>query len=235
MNCGSITTITRIFPGKGRRRDEKLNTKDLIEQVRNIHAVGRNYADHARELKNPVPEEPVIFAKSPACLTTSERLAFPPGIGPIHLELEVVMRLGEALPVDGFANLNCVSHLALGIDFTARELQNSLKKKGLPWHRAKNFADACWLGPLREGVPAEPFSFSLTQNGAVRQSGFTADMIFGFAEILAFINKTMPLETGDLIFTGTPAGVGPVVPGDLPRLLCPALHTDITLVIADAI
>ena len=206
-----------------------MNHPASITSARNVHAVGRNYSEHALELGNPIPREPVLFAISPCSLTTAELLRFPRELGPVHFELEVVLRIGEDLDVGQVQGPGCISHMALGIDFTARDLQKDLKQRGLPWHRAKNFANAAWVGPLRSEIPSAPFSFSLAQNGQVRQRGSTGQMIFPFPEILTYINRTMTLQEGDLIFTGTPSGVGPLAAGDQLHLVCGALATNLTL------
>ena len=202
--------------------------ESLLNSVRNIHAVGRNYLQHIRELENQVPEEPVLFSKSPSGLTCSNYLLFPDRLRPIHFELELVLRLGVAVPVGALLDLSPVSHIALGIDFTARGLQSKLKRAALPWHRAKNFRDACFVAPLRTGFDlGKPFHFRLYQNGELRQDGDSALMMFDFFRLLRFINGTLPFQEGDLVFTGTPAGVGPVQSGDLLRLCCDELETDL--------
>jgi 2-keto-4-pentenoate hydratase/2-oxohepta-3-ene-1,7-dioic acid hydratase in catechol pathway len=198
-----------------------------VHSVRNIHAVGRNYAKHIEELGNAVPEEPVLFAKSASCLTSAQHLAFPADLGSIHFELELVLQVGRAVPLGAFRDLDCIARMGLGIDFTARDLQAKLKAKGLPWHRAKSFQDACWLGPLSDQFDLQQsFQFELHQNGERRQIGDSTHMLNGFADLVAFINRGLPLEPGDLIFTGTPEGVGPVAEGDQLRVICARLATD---------
>ena len=152
-----------------------------VEDVRNIHAVGRNYVAHAAELGNAVPNEPVLFSKAPASLTTGPDLYFPNGLAPIHFELELVLRLGRDLPLGTFHNLDCISHIGLGIDFTARGLQKNLKKQGLPWDRAKSFQNSCYLGPMRDDVLLnQDFHFQLFQNDWLRQDGNSRLVLFDF-------------------------------------------------------
>ncbi len=205
---------------------------DILLKTRNIHAVGRNYAKHAEELGNRVPTEPVIFSKSVVTLTDADHLHFPARLTPIHFELELVLRIGSDVAPEAFQDSGCISHMALGIDFTARTYQSRLKEAGKPWHLAKSFRDSCFLGPLQTDFKVgEPFPFFLYQNGELRQAGRSEDMIFSFEQVLAFINSTLPLEEGDLIFTGTPAGVGPLSDGDHLRIHCPELQTDRELVV----
>jgi len=210
-----------------------MSDASLWRTARNIYAVGRNYAAHVRELGNPHPQEPVLFAKTLSSLTTAARVVLPRGLGPIHFELELALRIGERVPPGGFHDGRCISHLALALDFTARDLQSRLKTAGLPWHRAKCFRDSCFLGPLNGDFDlSENIRFELRQNGQTRQRGESNLMIYSFERLLGFINETAPLEVGDLILTGTPAGVGPVADGDVLRLICPALKTDATVDIA---
>lgn len=199
----------------------------LLDSVRNIHAIGRNYVAHALELGNAVPKEPVIFAKSPATLVTGDSVRLPAGMGDLHHELELVLRLGQNIPVGDFSGLDCISHIGLGIDFTARSRQKALKEKGLPWHLAKNFRDGCYVtGLTHEFSSHQNFRFSLSVNGEIRQDGDSSLMLFPFAALLAHINQSIPLMKGDLIYTGTPEGVGPVEDGDMLRLCCAGLSIE---------
>ena len=201
-----------------------------LSTVRNIHAVGRNYLKHIEELKNEVPAEPVLFSKMPAAMTDARCLSLPRRLAPIHFELELVLRIGVAVPVGALRDLSPVSHMALGVDFTARDLQTELKRAGLPWDRAKSFRDACFVGPFRSEFDlSQPFRFQLYQNERLRQDGNSALMIFDFLRLLTFINRTLPYQAGDLVFTGTPEGVGAVQSGDRLRLCCEALDTDLML------
>jgi acylpyruvate hydrolase len=180
-----------------------------------IICIGRNYIDHAKELKNPVPKRPVFFMKPDSALVIRNRPFFYPEFSnDVHYELEVVIkieRLGRSIQ-EKFAS-RYYSEVALGIDFTARDLQNEMKDKGLPWEIAKGFD---YSAPVSEFVQVNKFkdinkmAFSLQLNGKTVQEGNTADMIFSFDKIIAYVSQFVTLKTGDLIYTGTPAGVGPV-------------------------
>lgn len=183
-----------------------------------IICVGRNYADHARELKNDVPSSPVIFLKpDTALLKDGKPFYLPDHLGEVHHELEIVLRIcknGKHIS-EKFAP-DYYDQIGLGIDFTARTLQNELKTKGLPWELAKAFDSSAVLGDL---VPKHELSLSdlqleLLVNNEQRQYGNTADMLFSFNYIISFVSRYFSLRQGDLIYTGTPAGVGPVQIGD---------------------
>lgn len=184
-----------------------------------IICVGRNYADHAKELNNPVPTEPVIFLKPDTALIPKNQPFFYPDFSEdVHFEAEIVVkinRLGKNIEKQ-FAH-KYYDEIGLGIDFTARDIQKKLKEKGLPWARAKAFDSSA---PVGNFIPKSSFdniqniSFSLKQNEEVKQSGNTKDMIFSIDELIVEISKYYTLKIGDLIFTGTPAGVGPINIGD---------------------
>jgi 2-keto-4-pentenoate hydratase/2-oxohepta-3-ene-1,7-dioic acid hydratase in catechol pathway len=184
-----------------------------------IICIGRNYLAHARELNNEVPDKPVFFMKPDSALVTSNRPFFYPEFSSdVHHELEVVIRidrLGRSIE-EGYAH-RYFNELGLGVDFTARDLQAEQKKKGLPWEIAKGFD---YSAPVSEFYPLEKFgdihnlSFRLDINGKTVQDGNTSLMIFSYEKIIAYVSRFMTLKTGDLIFTGTPAGVGPVAIGD---------------------
>lgn len=184
-----------------------------------IICIGRNYVAHARELNNEVPDKPVFFMKPDSALVTANRPFFYPDFSKnVHHELEVVIRinrLGRSIE-EKYAD-RYYNELALGIDFTARDLQDEQKKKGLPWEIAKGFD---YSAPISEFFPVEKYgdihnlSFRLDLNGKTVQDGSTSLMIFSFEKIIAYVSRFMTLKTGDLIFTGTPAGVGPVAIND---------------------
>ncbi|MFT4032380.1 MAG: fumarylacetoacetate hydrolase family protein [Siphonobacter sp.] len=184
-----------------------------------IFCIGRNYAEHIAELQNERPADPVIFSKpDSALLRENNPFYLPDFTEDVHHELEIVLKitkLGKNIPVK-FAE-NYYDEIALGIDFTARDIQSKLKAKGLPWDIAKGFDSSA---PISKFVPKTQFesfpklNFELTVNDEVRQSGDTTMMLWSFGEIIAYISKFFTLKIGDLIFTGTPAGVGPVKIGD---------------------
>jgi 2-keto-4-pentenoate hydratase/2-oxohepta-3-ene-1,7-dioic acid hydratase in catechol pathway len=184
-----------------------------------IICIGRNYVAHARELNNEVPSIPVFFMKPDSALVISNRPFFYPGFSrDVHHELEVVIRiskLGRSIE-EKYAG-RYFNKVGLGVDFTARDLQDEQKKKGLPWEIAKGFD---YSAPVSEFFPVEKFkdlhklSFRLDLNGKTVQDGNTSLMIFSFEKIISYVSRFMTLKTGDLIFTGTPAGVGPVAIDD---------------------
>ncbi len=182
-----------------------------------VFAIGRNYSEHALELGNEVPEEPVVFMKpQTALIAPGGAFMYPSLSSDIHYEVEVVLRIcavGKDVAVD-----NARSHydaVTVGIDFTARDLQAKCKAKGLPWEIAKSFDGSAAVGEFVP-VPPEPnYDFSLTKNGVTCQSGNTRDMLHGCDSLLHHISRFFTLEPGDLVFTGTPSGVGPVARGHL--------------------
>ncbi len=184
-----------------------------------IICIGRNYIDHAKELKNPIPEHPVFFMKPETALLLKNRPFYYPDFSDrIHYELELVIKIqrnGKHIP-ERFAH-KYYHEVALGIDFTARDLQDEAKKKGLPWEIAKAFDGSAPLSPF---VPLDSLSnkeniaFSLRKNSNVVQQGHSADMIFSIPQIIAYVSRFVSLKMGDLIFTGTPAGVGEISIGD---------------------
>lgn len=186
-----------------------------------IICVGRNYAAHAKELNNSVEEEPVIFLKPETALIPSRQPFFYPSFSSdIHYETELVVRIckvGKNIS-EKFAH-RYYDAVTLGIDFTARDLQQKLKTKGLPWELAKSFDGAAPVGnfiPTKDLTKdIQDLNFRMVLNNEMKQQGHTADMIFPVARIISFVSSYFTLKIGDLIFTGTPAGVGPVKPGDV--------------------
>jgi acylpyruvate hydrolase len=183
-----------------------------------IICIGRNYAEHAKELNNAVPANPVIFMKPDTALLLKNRPFYLPEFSSdIHYETELVVkisRLGRHIE-KRFAH-RYYEEIALGIDFTARDIQSDLKAKGLPWELAKAFDQSAVLGeftPLGKRN-IQDLRFRLEKNGHIVQQGHTADMLFGVDDIIAYVSRYFTLKTGDLLFTGTPAGVGPIQIGD---------------------
>lgn len=184
-----------------------------------IFCVGRNYAEHARELNNDIPDEPVIFLKPKSALIQSHaQFYYPEFSNELHYEAELVLRVsknGKYIPE--YAANRYYNAITVGIDFTARDIQQELKKKGLPWEKAKAWDNSAVVGEWTELTPAlikNPFHFSLQLNDEVVQTGISSEMIFSFEKIVANISQYFSLNIGDLIFTGTPAGVGECVVGD---------------------
>lgn len=184
-----------------------------------IICVGRNYAEHAKELNNPVPKEPLLFIKpDSALLRNNETFFIPEWTNDCHYEAELFVRItrpGKHIQ-EKFAH-TYYDHVGIGIDITARDVQAICKEKGHPWERAKGFdgsAPISKLIPLKDLPPIQDIRFSLIKNGENVQSGHTADMLFKVNALIAEISKYFTLKIGDLIFTGTPAGVGKMEAGD---------------------
>ena len=183
-----------------------------------IFCIGRNYIDHAKELNNPVPKSPLIFMKpATAALTDGKPFYHPDFSNNIHYELELVLKIsknGRSVQ-EKFAS-DYYNQIGLGIDFTARDLQDSLKDKGHPWELAKAFDNSACIGNFvdKSEIDVCNISFSLQKNGQVVQNGQSSDLIFGFDYLISYISRYFTLQTGDLIFTGTPAGVGKIDIGD---------------------
>lgn len=183
-----------------------------------IFCIGRNYAEHAKELNNAVPTKPVVFMKPPtALLLDGKPFYYPDFTKNLHHEIEIVLRIsknGKAIQPE-FAH-RYYDKIALGIDFTARDVQDELKAKGLPWEIAKGFDGSAVLSDF---VAIEDFDqgnirFQLTKNGETVQDGTTQDLIFTFDALIVYISQYFTLQQGDLIYTGTPSGVGAVKIGD---------------------
>jgi 2-keto-4-pentenoate hydratase/2-oxohepta-3-ene-1,7-dioic acid hydratase in catechol pathway len=183
-----------------------------------VYCIGRNYADHAKELNNPVPKgEPIVFLKSPSSLRpcASGPLAFADET--FHHEAEIVARIGRPVALGARGSWDDVDALALGLDLTRREVQSRLKEKGLPWTASKSFAGSAVLGaflPLSSFADRDAIAFTLHVNGELRQTGNSRDMLFPVEELITHLARFCPLQPGDLIYTGTPAGVGPLRKGD---------------------
>ena len=185
-----------------------------------IFCIGRNYVAHAHELGNEVPTSPVIFMKpSTAILAEGKNFTIPSFTNDLHYEGELVLRVSkEGKNLKAPNVLDYCDAITVGIDFTARDLQNKLKEKGLPWEKAKAFDDAAILGkwtPLTSNMVENPIHFSLHKNGAIVQDGDSSLMIFPLATILESLTEYFTIYPGDLIYTGTPVGVGPTNKGDV--------------------
>lgn len=186
-----------------------------------IICIGRNYADHAKELGAEPPKEPIFFMKpTTAALYPGQPIKLPDIPGEIEHELELVVMLdsyARNVPV-GMA-LGLVASFSLGLDLTARTLQNELKSKGLPWEKAKAWDGSAVLGevelPMTASTDLQSFAIELKKNGTSVQKDTTANMIFPVADLIAYVSRFVTLEPGDLLFTGTPAGIGPIAGGDV--------------------
>lgn len=188
-------------------------------EPKRIFCIGRNYAQHNKEMHSPRPVEPVIFMKPVTSLVREgQPLKLPRERGAVHHEMELVLLLGrEATNVVPAEAQACVAGVTLGIDLTLRDLQNKLKDAGQPWELAKAFDGSAALGRITEWPAAfdlQALDMRCTVNNALRQQGNTRDMLFPVTEIIPFLSRHWRLLPGDLVYTGTPAGVGPLVPGD---------------------
>lgn len=186
---------------------------------RKIVAVGRNYRAHAAELGNPVPQKPILFLKpTSSYIVEGESIKIPPGCTSLHHEVELGIVIGKPGTMIQEADaMNHVGGYILALDMTARDFQDEAKKKGQPWSLAKGFDTSCPVSDfIEKSKLSSPDNTSLwlKVNGDVKQKGNTSDMIFSLPYLISYISKYFKLEEGDVILTGTPEGVGPVVKGD---------------------
>lgn len=188
-----------------------------------IICIGRNYLDHVAEMKSSLPDRPLFFMKPETALTRPKMPFFYPGFSQdVHYEAELVLRIckvGKNIQKK-FAH-TYYDAVATGLDFTARDIQQRCIREGLPWEMAKSFDGSAAVGtfiPFDRLIKPEEIAFSLRKNDRVVQQGSSAQMIFGFDDLIAHVSGYVTLKTGDLLFTGTPSGVGPVLPGDLLEL-----------------
>jgi acylpyruvate hydrolase len=186
-----------------------------------IICIGRNYVEHAKELHNPLPPEPVFFLKpDTALLIKNSPFYYPEFSDNIHYEAEIVLKISKVGKYidERFAD-TYYDEIGMGIDFTARDLQKKAKEKGLPWEKAKAFDFSAPVSdrfiPKTNLDDPGSISFALLKNGEEVQKGNTACMIFSFRQIISYVSRFITLRSGDLIFTGTPEGVGPVKAGDV--------------------
>ena len=184
-----------------------------------IFCIGRNYVEHAKELGNVIPEEPVVFMKPKSALIQNHTpFYYPEFTNELNYEVELVVRISKnGKYVQPKHAPNYYNALSIGIDFTARDIQNELKEKGLPWEKAKAFDNSAALGKMidiKPGMDLKNINFSLKKNGELVQKGNTSEMIFKVDDIIAHISNYFSLNIGDLIYTGTPHGVGECVVGD---------------------
>lgn len=185
-----------------------------------IICIGRNYVNHIEELHNERPEEPVIFMKpDTAILPNKTPFVLPEFSNEIHHEVEILVKINKVGKyIEAKFAHKYYDQIGLGIDFTARDLQNKLKEKGLPWEKAKAFDGSAIIGeflPKNDFVSVENITFELTNKGETVQKGNTSHMLWKIDEIISYVSQFFTLKTGDIIFTGTPEGVAKVSPGDL--------------------
>lgn len=184
-----------------------------------IICIGRNYAEHAKEMKNEIPTEPVFFMKpDTALLKDGEPFYFPDFTNDLHHELEIVLKINKVgKHIDEQFAHKYYDEISLGIDFTARDIQAQCKAKGLPWEKAKAFDASAPIGKFiskSDFKDLNNLNFELLINNERKQIGNTKDLLFNFEKVIAYVSKFVTLKVGDLIYTGTPEGVGPVKIGD---------------------
>lgn len=189
-------------------------------QFGTLYCIGRNYAKHAKELKNEVPSEPVVFLKPRSSLIfNGDAIHIPESSNNVHHEVEMVVLIGKTTKnVSEQKALESVKAVGVGLDMTARDLQSDAKLKGLPWTLAKGFDTFAPLGNLsdfHQDIDITNLDISVSVNGEIRQSGNTSDMLFPVAKLISYLSKRFTLTPGDLIYTGTPEGVSKVEKGDL--------------------
>lgn len=188
--------------------------------VGKVVCIGRNYAEHAKELNNPVPTEPLLFIKPGSCVVALEGgFTIPADRGSVHYEAEIVVLIGKPLTKKPSREevLDAITGFAPGLDLTLRDIQTRLKEKGLPWEICKSFDGAAVIAPF---VSADAYSdltdigIRLSINGEVRQDGNSSSMLNPIVPMIQYMASQFSLQAGDIIMTGTPAGVGPFVAGD---------------------
>jgi acylpyruvate hydrolase len=183
-----------------------------------IICIGRNYADHAKEMHAQAPSEPVFFFKPQTALCTGHQIKIPNFTSNLHHEIEMVFRICKTgFNISESQALQYIDAWTLGIDFTARDIQDVLKAKGLPWEKAKAFDNSAYCAPFIDFTDhvLPDKEFALLRNADCVQRGYLKDMLFKPAFLISYLSQFVTLQAGDLIFTGTPAGVGKVNSGDL--------------------
>jgi acylpyruvate hydrolase len=182
-----------------------------------IICIGRNYAEHAKEMKAETPTEPVFFMKPDTALLKEDEFYYPEHTTDLHHEIELVVKISKAGKhiEEQFAH-KYYDEIGLGIDFTARDIQTKCKEKGLPWEKAKAFDHSAPIGKFvsKSKLDLSNINFELKINSQSKQIGNSNDMIFSIDKIISYVSKFVTLKVGDLIYTGTPQGVGPVTIGD---------------------
>ena len=201
-----------------------INGKSLNTSVGKVVCVGRNYAEHAKELGNEIPDAPILFIKpATSVVNLEDGFSIPTGQGSVHHEAEIALLVcEEAKNVSASQAWNKISHVGLALDLTLRDVQSKLKEKSHPWEIAKAFDGACplskWIG-LDAISNRDSIAIQLGKNGELKQSGNSIQMITAIPELVAYMSNIFTLMPGDVILTGTPAGVGPLEQGDQLRAI----------------
>lgn len=193
------------------------NTTDLPAPTR-IFCIGRNYAAHISEMGAPPNDQCIVFMKPVTSLVTGADVVLPRGVGSVHHEAELVVALGSGgKNIPRSKALSHIRAVTLGLDLTLRDVQAKIKEKSHPWEKAKTFDQSAPIGdfkPFDKNLDLTDIEFTCTVNGQIRQKGSTADMLFPVDRLIEILSDWWELLPGDLIYTGTPSGVGPVEPGD---------------------
>ncbi len=183
-----------------------------------IICIGRNYSDHAKEMNSPIPEEPMFFMKPDTALLRGMNFYYPDFTTDLHHEVELVVKICKVGKHIDLKNApNYYNEIGVGIDFTARDLQRKCKEKGHPWEKAKAFDNSAVLSTQfiqKEKLDLNDINFSLIKNNDIVQAGNSKDMLFSIDQLISYVSKFLTLKTGDLLYTGTPHGVGSVKIGD---------------------
>lgn len=187
--------------------------------VGKVVCVGRNYADHIKELNNEVPTEPLLFLKpSTAVVSMEEPIKLLEGLGSVHFETELAILIGKRLQSAEETEVTAaIAGVGLALDLTLRDLQDKLKSKGQPWEKSKAFDGACPTSPFvpwNDQIELQNLDIQLLVNGETRQHGNTSMMLHTVTSLISYISRYFTLEPGDMVITGTPAGVGPLLSGD---------------------
>ena len=183
-----------------------------------IICIGRNYSEHAKEMGAEVPKEPVFFMKPDTALLREKDFYYPTFTNDLHYECELVVKISKVGKcIDQEFASKYYHQIGLGIDFTARDLQSECKKNGLPWEKAKSFDNSAVISEKWLDIASlnQPINFEFFQNGVLKQKSNSNEMLFNIDQVIAHVSKYITLKIGDIIFTGTPAGVGPVAIGDV--------------------
>lgn len=181
-----------------------ITLNDTTFHINTIYCIGRSYVEHIHELGNAMPDEPLVFLKPNSSIVTGNTLTLPDFSDNVHHETELVLLIGEDKKI-----IAC----AVGLDLTARDIQEVCKSKGLPWLKAKGFKGACWLGEFQPFMDKH-YRLSLTINGQTRQDDSTQKMMYSFEFLVDYLDKLYGVQAGDIIMTGTPKGVGKLERGD---------------------
>lgn len=173
--------------------------------INTIYCIGRSYAEHIAELGNATPDEPLVFLKPNSSICTGDAITLPDFSNNVHHETELVLLIGENKAIIGYS---------VGLDLTARDIQDDCKAKGLPWTKAKGFKNACWLGQFMPFDNGRHYELFLQVNDQIRQHDTTAKMMYSFEYLVGYLDGLYGLKAGDIIMTGTPKGVGRLQAGD---------------------